>query len=70
MDKKHAALMEQVGSGILQAARAEERELDRQLANMENVDEDTFESLRQRRKLELQKKMRLEQDWRQLGHGK
>lgn len=70
MDRKHAALMEQVGAGILHAARAEERELDRQLANMENVDEDTFESLRQRRKIELQKKMRLEQDWRQLGHGR
>ena len=36
---------------------------------MENLDEDTFEELRQRRRLELQKKMRSEQDLRQLGHG-
>ena len=36
---------------------------------MENLDEDTFEALRQRRRLELQKKMRSEQDLRQLGHG-
>ena len=34
------------------------------------LDEDDFESLRQRRKLQLQKKMRQEQDWRQLGHGR
>jgi thiol-disulfide isomerase/thioredoxin len=34
------------------------------------ADEDTFEALRQKRKLMLQKKMRQEQDWRQLGHGR
>jgi hypothetical protein len=34
------------------------------------MDEDDFEALRQKRKLELQKKMRQEQDWRQLGHGR
>ena len=33
------------------------------------TDEDDFEMLRQKRRLNLQKQMRLEQDWRQLGHG-
>jgi len=32
-------------------------------------DEDDFEALRQRRRLNLQKQVRQEQDWRQLGHG-
>lgn len=70
MDPQHAMMMERVGAGILQAAHAEERALDAQLAKMENLDEDTFEALRQKRKLDLQKKMRTEQDWRQLGHGR
>lgn len=34
-----------------------------------SIDEDDFEALRQKRKLNLQKQMRQEQDWRQLGHG-
>ncbi len=34
------------------------------------IDEDDFEALRQKRRLELQKKMRQEADWRQLGHGR
>ena len=67
---QHAFMMEKVGDGILQAAYAEERALDAQLAKMENLDEDTFEALRQKRKIDLQKKMRTEQDWRQLGHGR
>lgn len=33
------------------------------------IDEDDFEALRQRRKMNLQKQLRQEQDWRQLGHG-
>ena len=63
-------MMERVGEGILRAAEAEEKALDAKLASIENLDEDDFEALRQRRKLELQKKMRQEQDWRQLGHGR
>ena len=47
----------------------EEAALDAKLKSMENLDEDTFEALRQRRRLELQKKVRTEQDLRQLGHG-
>ena len=37
---------------------------------MSYSDEDDFESLRQKRKLMLQKQMRQAQDWKQLGHGK
>jgi thiol-disulfide isomerase/thioredoxin len=70
MDQHHMKLMERVGEGILKAAEAEEKALDAKLASIENLDEDDFEALRQRRKLELQKKMRQEQDWRQLGHGR
>lgn len=44
--------------------------LDAQLASLENLDEDDFEALRQKRRLDLQKKMRQEQDWRQMGHGR
>jgi thiol-disulfide isomerase/thioredoxin len=34
------------------------------------LDEDDFEALRQKRKIMLQKKMKMEQDWKQLGHGR
>jgi hypothetical protein len=70
MADMQARLMERVGEGILQAAQAEERRLDEQLAGMDNIDEDNFEALRQKRKIDLQKKLRQEQDWRQLGHGR
>lgn len=69
-DAKHAMLMERVGDGILAAAAAQERALDQQLKAIENLDEDDFEVIRQKRKLEMQKKMKQEQDWRQLGHGR
>ena len=70
MDAQTERLIEQVGEGILQQALMEERKLDAKLKSIENLDEDDFESLRQKRKLELQKKMRQEADWRQLGHGR
>ena len=68
--KMQEKMMEQVSSKILEGALAEERRLDEQLAKAENLDEDDFETLRQKRKLDLQKKARQEMDWRQLGHGK
>ena len=34
------------------------------------MDEDEFEILRQKRRQNLQKQVRQEQDWRQLGHGR
>ena len=43
--------------------------LDAKLAEMGNVDEDDFEVLRQKRKMELQKQAQQMADWRQLGHG-
>lgn len=33
------------------------------------IDEDDFEALREKRRLQMQKQLRQEQDWRQLGHG-
>eukprot|EP01038_Epipyxis_sp_PR26KG_P012058 gene12058-16135_t len=70
MMDQQAQLMERVGEGILQVAQAEERKIDAQLKQYENLDEDDFEALRQRRKQMLQKKMKQEQDWKQLGHGR
>ena len=37
MDRAHAQAMEQVGQGILQVAEAEERRLDAQLKDLENL---------------------------------
>eukprot|EP01036_Dinobryon_divergens_P023047 gene23047-31363_t len=69
MNAQQMKLLESVGEGILQVAAREEKKLDQQLKEMENLDEDDFEALRQRRRMNLQKQMRQEQDWRQLGHG-
>ena len=62
-------MMERVGEGILAVAEQEEKKLDKQLKDIENLDEDDFEALRQRRRAQLQQKLRKEQDWKQLGHG-
>lgn len=62
--------MENMQNGLLQAAAQEEAKLDAQMKAMENLDEDDFEALRQKRKIMLQKKMKQEADWRQLGHGR
>ena len=62
-------MMERVGDGILQAAKQQELQLDYQLKQMENMDEDDFEVLREKRKIAMQKQLRQDQDWRQLGHG-
>lgn len=40
------------------------------MAALEKLNDDDFEVLRQKRRLEMQKKMRQEQDWAQLGHGR
>lgn len=48
----------------------QEKQLDAQIEALENMDDDDFEVLRQKRRLQLQKKMRQEQDWSQLGHGR
>ena len=67
--KQEFNVMDQVGKSLLESALKEEAELDAKLAAMDNVDEDTFEALRQKRKLQMQKQMRKEADMRQLGHG-
>jgi hypothetical protein len=70
MEAYQMQLMERVGEGILQVAESEERKLDAQIRALENLDEDDFEALRQKRRLMLQKRVRQEQDWKQLGHGR
>ena len=62
--------MEMAGQSILASALREEAELDAKLASMDAaMDEDTFEALRQKRKLQMQKQLRKEADLRQMGHG-
>ena len=70
MDAQTAMMIERVGDGILQVAQAEESALDAKLQALENLGEDDFEVLRQKRRAELQMKARKEQDWKQLGHGR
>ena len=70
ISKAEFGMIERVNEGMLQVARAQEAALDAQLAKMENLGEDDFEALRQKRKLDLQRQMRQEQDWKQLGHGR
>ena len=63
--------MEMAGESILQSALAEEAQLDAQLASMDGaMDEDTFEALRQKRKIQMQKQLRKDADMRQCGHGR
>lgn len=63
-------IAERVGEGILAVAEEQERQLDEKLRQLETMDEDDFEALRQKRRQEMQKKMSQEQAWRQLGHGR
>lgn len=71
ISKQEFDVMEMVGNSMLASALAEEQALDAQLAKMdENMTEDNFEALRQKRKIMLQKQMRKEADMRQVGHGK
>ena len=41
MDRAHAQAMEQVGAGILQVAEAQEKALDAQLKDLENLGKDS-----------------------------
>lgn len=59
-----------MAAGLLEQAQKEELQLDAQLKSLENLDEDDYEVIRQKRLISLQKKARQEQDWRQLGHGR
>ena len=56
--------------GLLEQTQIEEAKLDEQLKQLEEMGEDDYEVLRQKRLLTLQRKTRQEQDWRQLGHGR
>lgn len=69
IQQQEAKLIEQIELGLLQVAEQEERKLDQQIRNLEDLNEDDFEALRQKRKLQLQKRMQQEQNWKQLGHG-
>jgi hypothetical protein len=84
-DPHTTRLIEQVESGILQVAKAEEEKLDAKLRSLENLgelicemvvilyifrlDEDDFEAIRQKRRAQLQKQTQQEQVWKHQGHG-
>jgi hypothetical protein len=70
MDARTAMALEQMSEGLLAHASMEEKKLDAQINELENMDEDDFEALRQKRKAMLMKKAKKEQDWKQLGHGR
>eukprot|EP01039_Chlorochromonas_danica_P004305 gene4305-4725_t len=69
MDAQQVKLIEKVNEGILKVAEVEERKLDEKLSKLEDLDEDDFEILRQKRRQALLSKAKQEQDWKQLGHG-
>ena len=71
ISKMEFKAMEMVGESMLASALQEEAELDAKLAAMDgDMNEDTYEALRQKRKIQLQKQMRKDADMRQLGHGR
>jgi hypothetical protein len=69
INEQQRELIERVGDGLLHVAEQREKAIDEELKKLENLDEDDFEALRQKRRINLQKQMRQDQDWRQLGHG-
>ena len=70
MDAQTAMILEQASEGLLMHARDEEKKMAAEIEKMEKLDEDDFELLRQKRKLQMMKKQREQQDWKQLGHGR
>mmetsp|Transcript_27076 Transcript_27076/g.29531 ORF Transcript_27076/g.29531 Transcript_27076/m.29531 type:complete len:225 (+) Transcript_27076:81-755(+) len=68
-DPHSTQMIENVAQGILEVAKKEEEKLDAKLKALEELDEDDFEAIRQKRKQQLQKKMQQEQVWKHLGHG-
>jgi len=65
-----ARLAELISNQMLRVAQEEEEKLDQQISKLENLDEDDFEQLREKRKQDLIKKQRKMQDWYSNGHGR
>jgi len=70
MTEQQAMMLDMAMDGIHQHAEGEDQKMRDQIDQMDKMDEDDFEMLRQKRKLLLVKKMKKEQDWKQLGHGR
>lgn len=68
--KQEFGVMEQVDKAMLAITLEQEKALDKKMNQEANLDEDDFEYIRQKRKLQLQKVARQRQDWLQLGHGR
>ena len=62
-------LQEIVGEHMMAAAQVQEKVLDAQIDQMDELDEDDFERLREERKRRLIAAHRKKQEWRFLGHG-
>merc|ERR1719502_481152 len=55
---------------ILQAVKAQEQVLDEKLKEMDDMDEDDFEALRQRRLAAMKKQAEKKKEWLSNGHGR
>eukprot|EP00612_Vaucheria_litorea_P002185 CAMPEP_0171455464 /NCGR_PEP_ID=MMETSP0945-20130129/2349_1 /TAXON_ID=109269 /ORGANISM="Vaucheria litorea, Strain CCMP2940" /LENGTH=232 /DNA_ID=CAMNT_0011980711 /DNA_START=41 /DNA_END=739 /DNA_ORIENTATION=- len=64
-----AVVSEVANKAIIDHAKETERKLDEQLTKLENMEEDDFEVLREKRKLKLMKQQIQTQEWRANGHG-
>eukprot|EP01056_Protomagalhaensia_sp_Gyna25_P003572 Protomagalhaensia_sp_Gyna_25__3571@NODE_320_length_3889_cov_66_442857_g250_i0_p3_GENE_NODE_320_length_3889_cov_66_442857_g250_i0NODE_320_length_3889_cov_66_442857_g250_i0_p3_ORF_typecomplete_len207_score45_38Phosducin/PF02114_16/3_5e22Thioredoxin/PF00085_20/0_016Antimicrobial_1/PF08018_11/1_5e03Antimicrobial_1/PF08018_11/0_28DUF4175/PF13779_6/1Sds3/PF08598_11/2_6OmpH/PF03938_14/13_NODE_320_length_3889_cov_66_442857_g250_i08951515 len=62
-------LATQIAEGLSKAMEAKEDEINREMEQLDNMDEDDIEVLRQKRKLELMRASKARELWRQRGHG-
>lgn len=63
------AVLQVLEHAVMSQAKAQEEALDREIAAIDNLEEDDFEKLRERRKQALIKQHEKKQLWRNLGHG-
>jgi len=70
LDPRHAKVKQAYEGALLKALADKERAMDEQMKALENMDEDDFEKLREKRKLQLQKAAALKQKNLLNGHGR
>merc|ERR1712086_1163662 len=64
-----AQTMQIIEGMVMGQAKAQEEQLDQQLKQMEEMTEDDFDSLREKRRLALIKQHEQKQVWKNMGHG-
>jgi hypothetical protein len=63
------AVLQVLQNTMLAHAKAQEDQLDAQIQEIDNMTEDDFETLRERRRLALIKQHEQKQEWKAMGHG-